>query len=180
MKFPTRRIAAAALLAGLGLAASAQTAPPAPPAAPGAPMMQRGPGGPGMDRMHEHMQQRVAQRMNRLKEALRITPQQEGAWTAWTNSMRPAQRPQRPDIGEIARMTTPERIDRMKQVRAQRIAEQDRRGEATKAFYNALNADQKRVFDQLTLQRFGGHGGMRGHGHGGMHGERGGWGGGPR
>ncbi len=169
MKLAPHRLLAAALLAGLSLAAAAQTPPP-PPAGP-APQVQRGPGGPDMrERMQEHM----ARRLGHLKEALRITPAQEGAWTAFTTALRPGNM-QRPDIGEMARLPTPERIDRMRQMRAQRNAEQDRRGEATKVFYGQLAADQKRVFDQLTLRMHGkggrgGHGGQHGDMHSGMHG----------
>src|SRR4051812_48647926 len=94
MKFAPKRIVLATLLAGLGLVATAQTPPP-PPAGSAPPAMQRGPG--SMDRMHErmqsrmneHRQERMAHRMARLKETLRITPAQEGAWSAFTSSMRP-------------------------------------------------------------------------------------------
>jgi hypothetical protein len=112
--------------------------------------------------MREGMREQfMARRLARLKEALRITPAQESAWTTYTTALRPAQR-QRPDIGEMARLSTPERIDRMRALRAQRMAEMDRRGEATKSFYAGLSAEQKRVFDQLTLRRGGRE---EGHGH---------------
>lgn len=171
MQFAPRHLTAAVLLAGFALTATAQTSPPPPPA-PGAPsQMQRGPGGPEMrmhERMHERghdrMAERMAHRMGQLKEALRITPAQEPAWTAFTTAMRPGQKI-RPDIGEMARLSTPERIDRMRQLRAQRHAEQDRRGDATKVFYGQLSVEQKRVFDQLTLRMHGGKGRGERHGH---------------
>lgn len=169
MKFAPRQIAAAVLIAGTAFAATAQTPPPPQPGAPD--QMQRGPGGPEMrmhERMHERGHDRMARRMGQLKEALRITPAQEPAWTAFTAAMRPGQK-LRPDVGEMARLSTPERIDRMRQLRAQRNAEQDRRGDATKVFYGQLTAEQKRVFDQLTLRMH------RGKGHGGRHGHHGGY-----
>jgi Spy/CpxP family protein refolding chaperone len=81
----------------------------------------------------------------------------------------PAQRPQRPDRAEFAKLTTPERIDRIHTVRAERTAMMDRRAEATKTFYAALSAEQKKVFDTETLQMMqrGGHHG-RHHGGPGM------------
>ncbi len=54
----------------------------------------------------------------------------------------------------------------MREMRAQRMAEMntamDKRGDATKTFYAALNADQKKTFDSQPM----GHGGK---GHGGRH-----------
>jgi hypothetical protein len=174
MKSTITRIAAAALLAACAVGAQAQTA--APPAAPGSQppgmhmhdparmqQMQQ------MQQMHQqHMQERHARRMESLKRILQITPQQEGAWTAWTSAMKPAAR-QRRNREEFARMTTPQRIDAMRQARAQRIAEQDRRGEATKTLYSQLSAPQQKAFDEVSL-KFLSRGGHRGGMHRGHHG----------
>jgi protein CpxP len=177
MTHSPKQLIAALMLAGLGLAAVAQT-PSAPPAGgPG------GPGRPGMDRMERHdparmqqmMQERRAQRMARLKETLQITPAQESAWATWTASRQPPANWKRPDRSELERLPTPERIDRMRALRTERAALMDRRGEATKAFYAVLNVTQKRVFDLETARRGrGGHEGGRGGRHGHHHG--GGWG----
>jgi len=155
MKF-TRHIVAASLLASLGLAAVAQT-PVAP--APGAPVAREG-------RPHHDpakMQERIAKRQAELKQKLQITPAQESAWTSFTAAMQPGARPQRPDRDAIAKMSTPDRIDHMRALRNTRIAEMDRRGDATKTFYAALTPDQKKVFDSETAKRFQGRHG--GHGH---------------
>ncbi|HWI83519.1 Spy/CpxP family protein refolding chaperone [Ramlibacter sp.] len=156
MKLRQQLIAAAAL-ALLGLAAGAQTPPQpavvapraaaAPNAAPmgGRPMMQE-----HMARMQEHR----AQRQAALKQILQITPAQENAWNTWIASRRPAD-VQRPAPGAWAQLSTPERIDRMRALRAARTAEMDRRGEATKAFYAALTPPQQKAFDALALQRGG-------------------------
>jgi protein CpxP len=170
MTTPSRRLALAAALATLAWGAQAQT-PPAPPGAPGPGMqMQHGPF--DGQRMHEHMQQRMQERMQRrmegLKRILQIAPQQEGAFNAWAAAMRPspAAMQQRQQMhADMARMTTPERIDRMRQMRAQRAAEMDRRAEATKAFYAQLTPPQQKAFDEVSM-RFMGHGGK---GHHGMH-----------
>jgi protein CpxP len=170
MKHSPKQLIAAAVLAMLGLAATAQT-PPGPP-----------PGGPGrMDRMERHdpgrmqqfMQQRRAQKMARLKETLQIAPTQEGAWTAWTASMQPPTNWQRPDRAELERLATPERIDRMRALRTERMGMMDKRAEATKAFYATLNPIQKRVFDLETARR-GHRGGDHEGGWGGRHGHHGG------
>jgi hypothetical protein len=81
---------------------------------------------------------------------------------------------QRPDRAEFQRLNTPERIDRMRALRAARNADMDKRLDATKTFYASLNTEQKAVFDAVGM-RYAGKGGMdRGMGgkggHGGHHG----------
>jgi hypothetical protein len=67
-------------------------------------------------------------------------------------------------------MTTPERLDQIRALRAQRDAEMDKRMDATKSFYSALNAQQKKVFDEQGMRFL--RGGKRGHhGHHGHHGQ---------
>lgn len=165
----------AGVMASAALAATAQTVAPAAPATSAAPAQATT--GPHGDRMGRHdpaeMQARIARHQTELKGKLKLTPAQEGAWTAFTASMQPpAHRAsmspeQRADMDKL---TTPERIDKMRTLRNQRMTEMnasmDKRGEATKTFYAALNADQKTVFDS---QRMGGKGGM---GHGGGHGPQ--------
>jgi hypothetical protein len=115
----------------------------------------------------------MAQRLGELKQKLAITPAQEGAWNTWTAALKPTGPHQRPDRAEWKTLTTPERIDRMRSLRAERNAEMDRRMDATKTFYGALGADQKKVFDTESLKFMGGERGHRGGHHGGDHGERG-------
>jgi hypothetical protein len=184
MKTMHRHLLLAGLVASLGLAAVAQTQAPAPAAAPAtspAPQhMMRGEHGPmdaqRMERYRARAEERRAQRLAELKAQLRISSAQEGAWTTWTGAMRPpaAGQFQRPGRTELLALTTPERIDRMRQLRAQRSAEMDRRGDATKAFYGALTQEQKRVFDAVGLRYSrGGMGGMGGMGGRGGHGGHG-------
>lgn len=112
-----------------------------------------------------YMEERVNHRLNVLKLRLALTPAQDAAWNAFVAAMKPPAM-QHPDRAEMAKLTTPERIDRMRAMREQRNAAQDKRAEATKTFYAQLSADQKKVFDGETLRMGpGGHGGgMRGHG----------------
>ena len=167
MQSPARRLFAAAVLAACSAAAVAQTAPG--PAAGGQPpMMMRDTRGQldGAERMQRHMERR----MERVKRILQITPQQEGAFSAWAAAMKPAAR-QRPNREEFARLTTPERIDRIRQMRAARTADMDRRFDATRTFYAQLTPPQQKAFDEISLRflRGGrGHGGHHGHhrGHG--------------
>jgi protein CpxP len=159
MKHVHKHIGMALLLAAAGLTATAQTTTPAPGAAPSA-EARHGKFDPAK------RLERFNQRMADLKQKLQLTAAQEGAWTQFTNAMRPTGNAQRVDREALSKLSTPDRIDQMRALRNQRIAEMDRRGDATKAFYNALTPAQKTVFDAETAKR--GHRG--GHGrHGGMH-----------
>ncbi|ART46738.1 MULTISPECIES: Spy/CpxP family protein refolding chaperone [Acidovorax] len=174
MSFFQRRIAAAAMMAAFALPVLAQPAPSAPPAAGASAEQARKPG----DRQ-ERRQAHMAQRIDALKAQLKLTPAQEPAWTAFTAAMQPGERPARldrtMDRSEMEKLTTPERIDRMRAQRAQHAAEADRRGEATKTFYAALTPEQQKTFDAQAqpMRGKGGHRGDWGHGHG-EHGHHGG------
>jgi periplasmic protein CpxP/Spy len=157
MKFARKHLAALALVT-LGLAASAQTAAPAPGAAPSTTTARE-----GHDRMDPaRMQERMAKRLDALKQKLQLSSAQEASWTAYVAALKPNPA-QRPDRAEFTKLSTPERIDRMRELRATRMAEMDKRGDATKIFYATLSADQKKVFDDETARR--GHHGRGGHHH---------------
>lgn len=158
MKLAPKHLIATGLLAALGFAATAQTPPAAPGAAP-APMAREHHG--RFD--PAKMQERMARHQAALKQKLQLTAAQEGAWTAYTSAMKPPAGMQRPDRAEFAKLTTPERIDRMRAMRSARSAEMDKRADATKAFYAALTAEQKKVFDAESLHRRGEHHGGRHH-----------------
>ncbi len=181
MKFALNRSASlqglvlAGLLATLGASAMAQGAPTAPLAGPAA---SSRPAGPPGERMGRHdpvkMHAWIAKRQAELKATLKITPAQEGAWSTFTAAMQPPAHGARPtpeQRAELDKLTTPQRIDKMRAMRTQRMTEMaanmDKRGEATKTFYAALTPDQQKVFD-TEHKRHGGHG---------EHGEHGGRGG---
>jgi protein CpxP len=160
MTFAPKRLLLAGLIATFAAASMAQTPPT--PAPDGKPGMQHRMGKHDPAQMKEFMAKRQAE----LKQKLAITPAQESAWTAWTAALQPsATRPERPSREEIAKLTTPQRIEQMRAQRAQRQSLMDKRADATNTFYAALNADQKKVFDAETV-RFAG-GGRHGGGHGG-------------
>ncbi|MBK6321755.1 Spy/CpxP family protein refolding chaperone [Candidatus Aalborgicola defluviihabitans] len=127
-------------------------------------------GGP-MGGMHNRMgsakwEAKMAKRQDALKAKLKLAPEQEGAWTTFTTAMKPPARGdmKRPDRAEMEKLTTPERIDKMHALRTERMAAMnaamDKREDATKTFYGALNADQKTVFD-AEHARMGAHYGDR-------------------
>ncbi len=134
-------------------------------------MGQPGPGmgHHGMGQMDPaKMQAMMVKRQAVLKAQLKLTPAQEGAWTTYTTAMKPLADKMlaaRPDQAEFAKLTTPERIEKMKALRAQHQGEMsaamDKHGEATKAFYAALTPEQQKIFDVAAMQGQG-----KGHGHG--------------
>ncbi len=142
---------AAALLVAIATPVLAQPAPAAAPAAATAPAPADGAQGPRHQRAHspEQFKERMAQRAAQLKQKLQLTPAQEPAWTAFTTAMQPPAGPRHAklDRKEMDQLTTPERIDRMRALRAQRSAEMDRRDEAVKTFYAALTPAQQKTFD---------------------------------
>lgn len=169
MKSGITSLVLAGLLASAGFAASAQqTAPQS--AAAQAPAMgaSSDPAHHGTKGGHRRMdpakrEAMVAKRQAELKAKLKITAEQEGAWTSFTTAMKPPARMdhhKRPDRAEWDKLTTPERIDKMRVLRTQHMGERtvamDQRADATKAFYAALNADQKKVFD-AEFARMGRH-----------------------
>jgi Spy/CpxP family protein refolding chaperone len=112
----------------------------------------------------------MAKRAELLKGKLKITAAQEGAWTSFIAAMKPPARKaeNRPDPAELAKLTTPERIDKMHALRVQHQAERsgamEQREAAVKTFYAALAPEQQKVFDAEHARM----GERRGHfGHGG-------------
>lgn len=117
-------------------------------------------------RMQAHMERRLAE----LKAKLKITPTQEAAWTSFTTALKPSPRPDMAALrAELDKLPTPERLDRMRALRTQHMAEMntrmDQRADATKTFYAVLSTEQKKLFDdefKRAAGRRGGHpmGGM--------------------
>jgi hypothetical protein len=124
-----------------------------------------------MERMQEHRAKRLAA----LKDKLKLNAGQEGAWSSFTAASQPpaGARPSRMDRAEFAKLTTPQRLERMQTRQAERSAMFAKRADATKTFYAALTPDQQKTFDTETAH-FGGPRGHHGHdGHGSHDGARG-------
>ncbi len=138
--------AALTLLTGY---ASAQNSPPKDePAKTGMHAMQ--------DKHGESMGFRMKHHMQKLKTALKLSPDQEPAWTALAGAMAPPARPQRPDRAEMEKLSMPERLDKMKQLMSQhheaRMAEMDKHAAAVKSFYAVLTPEQKKTFDTKAMR----------------------------
>ena len=118
------------------------------------------------EHMREHMAERHAKHLAELKAKLKLDAAQEPAWKTFADAMQPPAAPAaRPDRVAMEKLSTPERIDQMQAMHAQREAEMKKRGDATKAFYASLNAEQKKTFDAETAHFMQQGAGMRHHGH---------------
>ncbi|WP_017757196.1 Spy/CpxP family protein refolding chaperone [Pseudacidovorax intermedius] len=167
MKSPRHSLLAAGLLACAAFAASAQPAPSAP--AEGAPPpagMHGQRHGKAMDPQQrmERMKEHHAKRMEALKAKLQLTPAQQPAWDAYASAFTPPARP--PAAREdLAKLSTPERLDRMQARQAERQARFAKVADATRGFYAQLSPQQRQTFDAETLPRMHARG-EHPHGHG--------------
>ena len=155
----------AGLLAAMGTIAMAQGTPPASPSP-----------GPRSEHMGHHdpakMQAMMAKQQGELKVKLGITPAQEAAWSSYTTAMQPPAQWKRGDRqaqqAEFEKLPTPERINKMRAMRDERMAkmnaEMDKRGAAAKSLYAALSAQQQKTFD-AERQLHGPARGGKGHLH---------------
>jgi Spy/CpxP family protein refolding chaperone len=160
MNTAQRLLISAAFLSSLAGAAMAQPGP-----------MVDGQGPARLEKMRERMAERHSKHLAELKTKLQLQAGQEAAWNTFAQAMQPPAKPvQRPDRAAFEKLTTPERIDQMMAIKAQRDERMQKHADATKAFYATLNPEQKKTFDAETArfmaQRMGmGHGMPGGHGH---------------
>ena len=108
-----------------------------------------------MEQRRVKMQDRMAQHQAQLKQKLELSAAQEPAWNTFVASMKMGEHPARLghlERAEVQKMTTPERIERMRAQRAQHHAEADKRADAILAFYAALNPAQQMTFDAQTAR----------------------------
>lgn len=153
MKSPFKPLLLSVLLASAGMVSTAHAAGPDGQLHAGA--MARH-GGQNL----AQMQQRMAQHQAELQAKLKLSAGQEAAWARFVAAMQPpadlATRLSRENRAklreEMQALTTPERIDRMNAMKAQRDARMAQRGDATKAFYAELSPEQQKVFDDSTLR----------------------------
>jgi protein CpxP len=165
MKSVFKPVLLAALLATAGMAAFSQ-APAGDMMGAGGPMKHEGMRHDRMGRMDPaKMQAWMDKRHAELKAQLKLSPGQEGAWTTYIAAMKPPagmMAKHHTERAELAKLPTPERIDKMKALRTQHMADMnaamDQRGDATKAFYAVLTPEQQKVFDARTARHHGAEG----------------------
>lgn len=118
------------------------------------------------------MQAHIDKKNAALKAKLKLTAAQEADWAKYVAAVKPPtdMQARQAQHAELAKLPTPERIDKMKTLHSQHMTEMtaamDKRGEATKTFYATLTSEQKKAFDSATMSRHDDKGHMGGMGAG--------------
>jgi Spy/CpxP family protein refolding chaperone len=156
----TKRALMVGLIAGSGILAASAFA-----------MTATGPGSKGDcearhgQQFHARWEEHRAEHLSALKEKLKLTPEQGAAWTAFASASQRGEHPVGVDRqamrGEFAKLTTPQRLDKMLAMADQRHARMAERAQAIKTFYAQLTPEQQSVFDAEAMP--GRHGGERHH-----------------
>lgn len=89
-----------------------------------------------------------------MKAELKITSAQEAVWqkyvAAYTTDFRPSQTP---TADQFNAMKTPDRVAFLKKLHTEQNSFLFNRFDASVALYNALDANQKKTFDDMTAER---------------------------
>lgn len=110
--------------------------------------------------------ERMKMHQQRVHDALKLTPQQEPAWAKYQESHPFAGKANRPDPAEMAKLTVPERADKMLEFQKQHQDAMSKHVIAMKDFYAQLTPEQKKTFDEQTQMGKRGMRGNRGPGAG--------------
>ena len=92
--------------------------------------------------------------LQRLHSDLQLSPSQEGAWTAYQQSLQIDPRDyarQRDAQNRMPGLTGPQRMDLAISMAEQNLDGMRQRGDALKAFYATLSPQQQKTFDRDTL-----------------------------
>lgn len=115
----------------------------------GGPMMSGG----NQGAMSERMADRMKQRQQRLHDDLKLNSEQEKAWSKFQESHPFADPAQRPDPAEMAKLSAPERAEKMLENMKKHQDAMSQHLTALKAFYGQLSSEQKKTFDEHFNQR---------------------------
>jgi len=155
--FKSKKLPIAALV--LGLSAVAISAPS---------FAQRGDcmGGSSAGGKYSETQfsERMKQHQQRLHDALKLTPQQEPAWTKFQESHPFNNATHRPAQADMAKLPAPERAEKMLEMQKQHQDGMGKHVVAMKDFYAQLTPEQKKTFDDWSQMGKRGQRGARGAG----------------
>ena len=104
----------------------------------------------------------IAQRQQKLHDALKLTSAQEAAWTTYIGAVKPQTPVGRPDRVSFKDLPAPERMEKMLELRKERLAKQETHLAALKTFYAVLTPEQQKTFDAAAAGHGRGHHHMRG------------------
>lgn len=116
----------------------------------------------GQSHHRHHSHQPLDQRLNTLKAALQIQPNQEGAWQAYASAAQTAATDRKTlwqqDKQSSQSLTLPQRIDRREAMFRQMLTDRQAVDNALKQLYASLTAQQQAVLEQHVARHHRGAG----------------------
>ena len=100
----------------------------------------------------EHRAEHMQKHHQKLHAALKLTADQEGAWKKLMDSEPPMGKMESGKSDDWAKLTTPERADKMLERMKEHQAHQVEHVAALKEFYAVLTPEQKKVFDTESVR----------------------------
>lgn len=95
----------------------------------------------------------IAQRQQKLHDALKLTAAQEPAWNTYIAAIKPQTPAGRTDRISFRELPAPERMEKMLELQKERLAKQENRLAALKTFYAVLTPEQQKTFDAATVRQ---------------------------
>lgn len=92
-----------------------------------------------------------------LHDKLGLNASQEAAWSTFVSKFTPPSEKDKPNFDEIAKLSTPERLDKMQSLAQSHLSKMQTRNTDIKTFYSVLTPQQQKIFDTEFLPHHGMH-----------------------
>lgn len=106
----------------------------------------------------EHRLEHFEKHQERLHTILQLSSAQETAWKTYQAQIKPQEKVEHPDVAELNKLNTLQRLDKMEAWDKERDTRQAERAKAVRAFYAQLNDAQKKAFDENAFPQHPHHG----------------------
>lgn len=84
-----------------------------------------------------------------LHDQLKLTGTQESAWHRFIAKMKADEHAEKPQGSELAKLTTPDRLDHRLVIMKTKLKTMEFRAQAVNEFYDQLNSGQQQAFDEF-------------------------------
>ncbi len=106
----------------------------------------------------EHRLEHFEKHQDKLHTILQLSSTQEAAWKNYQAQIKPQEKVEHPDVAELNKLNTLQRLDKMEAWDKERDARQAERAKAVRTFYAQLNDAQKKAFDENAFPQHPHHG----------------------
>lgn len=106
----------------------------------------------------EHRLEHFEKHQDKLHTILQLSNAQEAAWKTYQAQIKPQDKAEHPDVAELNKLTTLQRLDKMEAWDKERDLRQADRAKAIRTFYAQLNDAQKKAFDENAFPQHPHHG----------------------